>query len=184
MESSEWFDTVVGGVEALMATDEFDKKQQACYTEFHLQRESADVLQKQYLTAFHDAIAAHMRETVVEYDKDTFFTALGERTAAGTFGDKRRVFEFLESMNPERGPGSGYMIWNRRLIDEAYPGVPDLHRLKPGDHEAHVPDMTHVFGVEELSVEEHEINEAQLKSETEDGEVRYDLNDLLTISKV
>ena len=39
------------------------------------------------------------------------------------------------------------------------------------------------FGVEALSAEEHERREAALARETEDGEERPDLNDLLTVTR-
>ena len=95
----------------------------------------------------------------VSYDADALVTAIARREDPNDEGAAHEsTYRLLASLRD-----SSHFATRMRSLGAAR-GVPP-------------------FGVEALSAEEHERREAALARETEDGEERPDLNDLLTVTR-
>ena len=99
------------------------------------------------------------RKLLTSYDADALITAIARREDPNDEGAAHEsTYRLLASLRD-----ASHFATRMRSLGAAR-GVPP-------------------FGVEALSAEEHERREAALARETEDGEERPDLNDLLTVTR-
>mmetsp|Transcript_4018 Transcript_4018/g.14765 ORF Transcript_4018/g.14765 Transcript_4018/m.14765 type:complete len:202 (+) Transcript_4018:81-686(+) len=200
MQTQVWFDTVVAGVTSFTETTAFAAKQFTFAQMLCAGSEGDDeimlaTVHAKFVDEFTRALETHLTTTGVPYSSDDFAEMLRNKRARDSTLDATPVFFFLYTMHDKRAfRAMSRGVWNALGNGKALP----VHTAKELDADetnasevsAGVDDTDGpsgsgqpLFGVESVSNEEHERNEAAVRRETQDGEQRDDLNDLLTISK-
>jgi len=185
MQTQVWFDTVVAGVTSFTETTAFAAKQFTFAQMLCAGSEGDDeimlaTVHAKFVDEFTRALETHLTTTGVPYSSDDFAEMLRNKRARDSTLDATPVFFFLYTMHDKRAfRAMSRGVWNALGNGKALP----VHTAKELDADETSGSGQLLFGVETVSNEEHERNEAAVRRETQDGEQRDDLNDLLTISK-
>ena len=153
-------DAVADALRALLRDPAFQRLDGSFAAAF--EDEHASAAQERYAREVRPLLETKVRDSVkdsVSYDADALVTAIARREDPNDEGAAHEsTYRLLASLRD-----ASHFATRMRSLGAAR-GVPP-------------------FGVEALSAEEHERREAALARETEDGEERPDLNDLLTVTR-
>jgi hypothetical protein len=119
-----------------------------------------------YVEASRTKMETHLRAAAVDYDADAFAASLERRKRTSPETLHGEVFAFLDVLRRGEPPDED---------DED----DERGRALPKNQ----PAWCLGFGSREVTLEEHRANEREIDLETEDGDERPDLNDLLVVTK-
>ena len=117
-----------------------------------------------YAREVRPLVETKVRDVVEEYDFDALASAIARREVPNEIAAHDSTFQLLASTRDVSHFATRARSRRRHL------------RGRDDDDDA-------AFGVETMSVEEHERREAALERETEDGDERPDLEDLLVVTR-